>query len=1169
MIREAEFASVGAIPARIAEWKGTDRYQVRRCIGTGSVGAVYEAYDVERGQKVALKRLRHFGPAALYAFKQEFRTLADVHDPHLVRLFELVATDANEFFFTMELVPGIDLVRHVQMHLAGDYDGIRAIVRQLAQGVHALHTAGKLHRDVKPSNVLVTPEGRVVLLDFGLATESSPGLGGFAGEDHPIVGTAHYMAPEQSSGGPLGPWSDWYSVGAVLFEALVGGPPFVGPARDVLRMKRALDAPRPSASVPDVPSDLDELCAALLRRAPESRPGGAQVLASLGVHGANDARPSRAPPSDPGAAKLVGREEHLQALLEAFEGVRSGRCITVFVGGPSGMGKSALAQTFVDELARRGAATVLRARVYERELVPYKAVDGWIDALSRHLLRLSDSGELMDLPKDTWALARLFPVLRRVPEVAEVREQAVGDPYRARRRAFGALREILASLARVQPVVLYVDDAHWGDADSAALWADLVRPPHAPPMLLLVTYREDEAAASPFFVELRSHWPTGAEAQDLAVGPLPDADAQRLAFALLGSRGDTAQAAARSLASEARGSPLLIEELARCQRGIVHSTAPPSSGSALEQSVAERWALLPGGARRLLEMVAASGRPLPLATAAAAAELPGGGDDAAAALVAARFVRAGLRNGREVVEIRHDRIRDALLARVPAEAIAQHHGRLARVLEAAPKADPESVAVHLVGAGEKERAWPYAMAAAERSIAKLAFDRATELFRMALAGVPPASRHESALRVRLAEALSWAGRGAESARAYLEAATGEPGLRRVELERAAAEQLLTCGRIEEGARVLRGVLAEFGMTAPRSKWAALFWLVIYRLRGAVLGVRFTERDGDRVSAEDRVRIDAIYAVAMGLAVVDVVLGACMQARHYLVALRAGDRFQVLRALGIEIGHLASLGGPRSRRETDALEAARSLASRAGGADAQAYFEMTDGAALFLRGRWDEARAALDSAAARHPHGRAHWQSTGQIFAVNALQFAGAIREMRRRQARLAADARDRGDLYTTVNIDTTVGVTALLAVDDPEGARRAVREALAQWSQTAFFVQQWQAMAFEADIDLYLGDGAAAYARVKRDLRALGRSHLLTVQFIRVMTLYARGRCAAASIGAAPSRRRARVAEAHRAARAIEREAMEWTAPLAAAVRAVAYHGAGDRHRAAAALREA
>jgi hypothetical protein len=1160
-----------SIPLRIAHWKGTDRYHVRRCIGTGSMGAVYEAFDRERGRTIALKRLRHFSGSALYLFKQEFRTLADVHHPNLVRLHELVATEANDFFFTMELVRGVDLLEYVRGRGVLDVDRLRTVLRQLAEGVHALHDAGKLHRDIKPSNVLVTTEGRVVLLDFGVATEVSHLVDENLSDERSIVGTALYMSPEQAIGAAPTPASDWYGVGGILFEALVGGAPFVGSVAEVLKMKAAVDAPLPSDSVKNasVPADLDALCGELLQRSPDRRPTGTEILRRLGVSTSEGGRALRASLSDPTAVvRLVGRESHIRSLRDAFEATRVGRCVTVRVGGPSGMGKSALVQEFLDDLVRRGEAVVLRGRAYERESVPYKAIDSWVDALSRHLLRLSDQDAQITLAKDIWALARLFPVLLRVPEIADVREQMVFDPHRMRRRAFAALRELLASLARRQPVVVYVDDAHWGDADSAALLLDLVRPPLAPPLLLVMTYRDDEAQTSPLLIEMRAHWPEDAEERDLMVGPLEEEETRRIALALLGPADDKSEATARAVARESHGNPFLVEELVRG-----HQSIPPGDAYVgtitLEQSVGMRMARLTGGRRRLLEMVAVSGRPLALSIALAAAGLDGGAEDALALAGARRFVRAGLRDGREVVEVSHERIRDAILGRLSADVVRSHHERLARALEATPEADPEAVAVHLIGAGEKARAAPFAECAAAQAIDKLAFDRAVQLLRMAIEGTPPRSREASDLRARLAEALAWAGRGVEASCAYLDAAEGAPGLRRVELERAAAEQLLTCGRIDEGAEVLHRVLAAMGLAAPRSTLSVLFWLVVYRVWLACVGLRFKERRPEDVRPEDRLRIDAMYAVAMGFAMVDVLLGACMQARHLILALRAGDRFQVLRAATLEMGQLASRGGSETKRERAVREMAKSLAARIASAEAEALFDSGLGAELFLRGHWKQARQAHDRSQAKRAHRHTPWQSHGNLFGVNALNLLGNIKELERRLTRTCVDARERGDLYTTVNLASTSTITSYLVADDPVGARRQLREAMAQWSQKRFFAQHWQAMAFDPDIDLYVGDGARAYDRLMQDLPALKRSLLLTVQFVRAITVYTRGRCAVASIEARPTQRRARIAEARRMTRRLERENMPWTAPLASIVEAAVENAAGSRATAIGALRAA
>jgi eukaryotic-like serine/threonine-protein kinase len=430
------------------DFNGTERFSIQRRLGSGGFGVVYQVYDRERNSVVALKTLNVSEPDDLYRFKQEFRALADVMHPNLVALYELIS-DHDQWFFTMELVEGIEFLDYVQEKSYRkpertnfsayaptlppakiiseetptkrlnqnrlpslppspvNLDRLRMVLKQLAEGICALHNAGKLHCDIKPSNILVTQDGRVVLLDFGMVTELF--RLGFKRNVSP-GGTPVYMAPEQAAGLPLTEASDWYTVGVILYEALTGRLPFLDESVRVLRTKQELDPPPPGKVASNIPEDLDSLCIRLLSRDPEKRPAGSEVLRLLG---AGENKPAGTFASSlMRAAPLVGRDRHLNQLGDAFETLRSRHAAAAYIQGRSGMGKSSLVLHFLNELQQCEPETViLVGRCYEQEAVPYKALDSLIDSLSEYLKDLPLTEAIVLMPHDVPALARLFPVL--------------------------------------------------------------------------------------------------------------------------------------------------------------------------------------------------------------------------------------------------------------------------------------------------------------------------------------------------------------------------------------------------------------------------------------------------------------------------------------------------------------------------------------------------------------------------------------------------------------------------------------------------------------------------------------------------------------------------------------------------------------------------------------
>jgi serine/threonine protein kinase len=1059
---------------------------------------------------------------------------------------------------------------------------LREALVQLVEGLCALHAAGKLHCDIKPFNVLVTPEGRVVVLDFGLVREvERKPL--HAEAEYSFSGTLAYMSPEQASNLPLSPASDWYSVGVMLYLALTGQIPVSGTFMQMLRGKQQRAFRSPSALVPGLPEDLTMLCLELLQPGPEDRPPGPEILRRIkGLPAEAPAVPATAYGLRPlsgltRAAPFVGRERHLTTLNDAYLATTQGRTVTVYVHGRSGVGKSLLVQRFLDGLAASPEVVVLAGQCYEQESVPYKALDSLVDALSRYLGRLPASRVAELLPRHMAALGRLFPVLHRVEAVAAVVEPApeIPDPQALRRRAFGALRELLARLGDRRRLILHIDDLQWGDVDSAALLADLLRPPDPPVLCLLCAYRSEYAATSPCLTTLHHLQATTGDALDrreLAVEPLTTDEARMLAVALLGSNDPKAAAQAEAIARESGGIPYFVRELAHHGRG---SAAQGHGGAAekvtLDEVLWQRVTGLPEPARRLLEVVTVSGQPLRQGDASRAAALGAANRTALAVLRAGHLVRSTGPGEQDEVETYHDRIRESVLAHLPAATLKGLHQQLAATLEAAGHADPEALAVHFRGADEVTKAGHYYVLAADEAAQALAFDRAANLYRLALDLRPVTGAAERELRTKLGDALANAGRGPEAAREYQAVADGASALERIELERRAAYQYCISGHLDAGRAVLHTVLNRVGMRLPQTQGRALLALLWNRLRLRLRGLRFRERATGQVSDQELARIEASWSVAAGLGTKNIILAPAFQTRNLLLALRAGEPLRIARALLWEAAQVANEGGPGLPRAQILVETARPIVDQINTPYVHGLLALVRGILAFHAGRWKTGVELHEQAGSifREQCTGVAWElGQANAFLLWCVSWMGELADMSRRSAAILTEANDKGDLFTAANLGSYIEPLARLADDEPEAAQRVIDDSIRQWSREEYNLQHFTGLMGFTYVDLYRGDGSSAYGRHLQQWSAIKKSLLLHAQICRVSLAELRARSALA-VAARADDPRPLLRDADYWARRLEREKMPYAAALAKPLRAGAAALRGDKRGAARLLAEA
>jgi predicted ATPase len=1028
------------------------RFEVRRELGQGGMGVVYEAYDHRLRSKVAIKRLKRIDGDALLGFKNEFRALADVEHPNLVRLGELYFED-GVWFFTMELVDGEDFLTYVR---AGpetrpppapcfDEAKLRGALRQLASALAALHATGRVHRDVKPSNVLVEPSGRVVLLDFGLVDDMHAGLR--PAPSYVSGGTPAYMAPEHALGGTIGPAADWYALGVMLYRALTGTHPHEGPADTLLYRKVTEEVDPPSRRRAGIPLDLEALCVDLLAREPERRPTGAEVLIRLGALHPDDPRALEVDPTMP---EFVGRARELEVLGRALERTRRGAPAAVVVEGEPGEGKTALVGRFLYQAQTVDPdLLVLRGRCYEQESLPFRAVDSVVDALSLHLDALPPEELEPLLECGVEALPMLFPVLLRIPSIRlrSPKERAQRLSPERRAQAFDELRTILVRIAERGSLVLFIDDLQWADGDSLDLLEHLFAGEGAPACLFVATLRTTDrgmaAASSRVDAAMK-------DVVHIRLGGLSDAEASTLLARSLGHSAET-EAVRDALVREAGGHPLFLAELGRW---VMEHGIGALGRIRLDEVLWERVRALPPSARRILEVASLVGVPIRRDVLVEAAGVEGAHALRSLRQLAYLQMLRATRGGEyRMVEPYHDRVREAVVAHldVSEDALARMHQRVGRSLLAhTPEAELDGqiftvirhldLATPLLEPDERRNLARLLRRGARRAKDATAYEQALALVDRALVHVRAlggtGTKDERELLVEQMELTYLAGRTDDGRALYraLGAAARAP-IDRADIDTRKVELDTVQGRFDEAIDTGLAALRQLGVPLPRKpgnasvlkEHAAVRWA--QGSRPIATWARLPEMDDERL----RAATGLLMALTPVTFFVDTVLLTVVLMRIARISLAHGVTKSSAYAFAGYGGVLS--GAFHQYGEAFALgEAAEELNARFGNAQLEAKIG-------FLRGVYGtpwvrpfeqaclQLRAAVEA-------GRVHGDATYETYASACLALLTMCRGTS--LAELTSECRSslgivrrRGDANMTTMVESFARFARRLAGDEP------------------------------------------------------------------------------------------------------------------------------------------
>jgi ABC-type transport system substrate-binding protein len=615
------------------------RYEILGELGRGGMGVVYRARDPMLNRDVAVKLISSTDLTTELEerFQREAQVVAQMDHPSIVPIHDLGRHEGS-LFFVMPLVSGTNLshlIRGGTLTLGEVVD----IGIQVADALDYSHARGVVHRDIKPANIMVAREEgspvRVRVMDFGLAHTASESRLTKTGT---LVGTVAYLSPEQVASRAFDGRSDIYSLGVVLYECLVGEPPFTGEVQSVL-YRIVHEIPQPPRSLgAEIREDLQDAILRCLEKDPARRPQrGGQLADALRRHKSSLATDefrksvllagSRVLPR-PAPSAFIGREKEFAELQRRLNAALAGSCQFAVVAGEPGIGKTRLLEE-LQNLARVRKIPALYGGFIEQDRsFSYQGFCELFEDYFRSRDSESSAAERPDFSDLAPELVALFPQLSEIVELrsavsGETRAAASAEEKKAEDRIqiFELLARTLTRIAGGKPLVLILENLHGAEISIEALQY-IVRRLRPTPTLIVGSYRQTETDKRHPLSRMLDSFADDQRFVSLTLPPLSPSEHRTLVESIVGAPGVSGEVATR-LREATEGNPFFTKELLRSlveSGGIARDDTGewafssgagiPSEGLpvTIQQAVEKRIERLPEELRDLLSIASVLGK---------------------------------------------------------------------------------------------------------------------------------------------------------------------------------------------------------------------------------------------------------------------------------------------------------------------------------------------------------------------------------------------------------------------------------------------------------------------------------------------------------------------------------------------------------------------------------